>query len=452
MDEIIEAGRFTLHSFKIASYDLSKVFELKGIIHSFQISESITKGSIRGFAKMFDTVGLLQEFPLRGEEFIEIHYSDFYGNEHVDRMFLYAIADVRQPNPSNPSQWEYTMHFVSRPKVFSENVRIRRAFAGPPANREQGGKISEFVKTVYDQYYGDLITPAIFKNGVKVPTTTTQMTPSDTAKELKVQDTDGRHRLVVPNYSPEQTMNFFARRAFSGSSFSQSFRFFENRKHYVFATNEHLQNEIYSGSFEFRQSFKPDQTLEGQLELQSSIIEIDYGEVVNTIDDINSGAYERAVYEVDVMNSVIEPRFYSYADNFKTNNPDEKLYHTDKFIRERIEKVSEKWVLKDYSTEGMPEGKGIRYNTHYSEIYNKKGAHLYHTNKNRINVTIYGNNEIVAGSSIVINLLKHFSDDTEQRDIERSGLFLVESIENVFYENTYKQKLTLIRNGIGDAA
>jgi hypothetical protein len=152
------------------------------------------------------------------------------------------------------------------------------------------------------------------------------------------------------------------------------------------------------------------------------------------------------------MNSVIEPRFYSYSDNFKTNNPDEKLYHTDKFIRERIEKVSEKWVLKDYSTEGMPEGKGIRYNTHYSEIYNKKGAHLYHTNKNRINATIYGNNEIVAGSSIVINLLKHFSDDTEQRDVERSGTFLVESIENVFYENTYTQKLTLIRNGIGDAA
>ena len=451
MSDFKEAGRFELLSFKIASYDLSKTFELKGIIQSFEIHESIKKGSVRGFAKMFDSVGLLQDFPLRGEEFVEIHYRDFYGAEQVEKMFLYAISDVRQPVPNNPSRWEYTLHFTSRPKVFSENVRIRRAFAGPAANREQGDKISEFVKTVFDQYYGDLISPSIFKNGSEIASSGVSISAGE-AKKLKLQPTDGKHRLVVPNYSPEQTMHFFARRAYSAASSSQTFRFFENRKDYVFATTEYLQNEMYGGSFVFSQNFRPDQTPEGQIELQSSIIDIDYGEVVNTINDINSGAYERAVYEVDVMNSIVEPKFYSFADNFKTNNPNQKLYHTDKFIRERIEKVSERWVIKDYSSEGMPVGPAVRYNTYYPEIYNKKGAHLYHNDKNRTVVTIYGNNQIVAGSSVYINLLKHQSNDGAEPDIERSGLYLVESIENVFYENTYTQKLTITRNGIGDAA
>lgn len=450
MNEFKEAGRFELISFKIASYDLSKTFELKGIIQSFEIHESMKKGSIRGFAKMFDSVGLLHDFPLRGEELIEIYYKDFYGIEHVDRMFLYSISDVRQPVANNPSRWEYTIHFVSRPKVFSGNVRIRRAFAGPPENRQQGDKISEFVKTVYDQYYGDLITPAIFKNGTEYPSPGIRLAPSD-AKKLMLQETDGKHRLVVPNYTPEQTMHFFTRRAYSAESFSQTFRFFENRKNYVFATTEYLQKEIYPGSFVFNQNFRTDQTPEGQLELQSSIISVDYGEVVNTINDINSGAYERAVYEIDVMNNIVEPKFYSYADNFKTNNPDQKLYHTDRFIRERIEKVSERWVIKDYSSEGMPVGPGVRYNTYYPEIYNKKGAHLYHNDKNRTVVTIYGNNQIFAGCSVYINLLKHQSNDGSQPDTERSGLYIVESIENVFYENTYTQKLTITRNGIGDA-
>ena len=450
MNEFKEAGRFELISFKIASYDLSKVFELKGIIQSFEIHESMKKGSVRGFAKMFDSVGLLQDFPLRGEEFVEIHYKDFYGSEHVDKMFLYSISDVRAPVPSNPSRWEYTMHFVSRPKVFSENVRIRRAFAGPPANRQQGGKISEFVKTVYDQYYGDLVSPAIFKNGPEYPSSGINIAPGD-AKKLMLQETDGKHRLVVPNYTPEQTMNFFARRAYNAESFSQTFRFFENRKDYVFATTEYLQNTIYGGSPVFSQNFRVDQTPEGQLELQSSIIDVDYGEVVNTINDINSGAYERAVYEMDVMNSIVEPKFYSFADNFKANNPDQKLYHTDKFVRERIEKVSERWVIKDYSSEGMPSGPGVRYNTYYPEIYNKKGAHIYHNDKNKTVVTVYGNNQIVAGSSVYINLLKHQSNDGAEPDVERSGLYIVESIENIFYENTYTQKLTITRNGIGDA-
>lgn len=443
MSEVKEAGRFELLSFKITSYDQSKSHELKGIIHSFEIHESMKRGSVRGFAKMFDSVGLLQNFPLRGEEFVEIHYRDFYDQEHVDRMFLYSVADVRQPNLRNPSRWEYTMHFVSRPKVYSENASIQQAFAGPVGNRSAGGLISDFVRTVYDKYYGNLISPAIFKNG-----------PDPIrfeAKNLLLQKTDGRHRLVVPNYSPEQTMHFFARRAYNASSFSQTFRFFENRKNYVFSTNEYLQRRLYTSSFVFRQNFQPDQSPEGQLELQQSFNNIDYGEVVNTIDDINSGAYERAVYEVDVMNSVIEEKPYSFADNFKQNNPEQQLYHTDRFIRERIEKISDRWVIKDYSTEGMPTGPGVRSNTHYAEIYNKKGAHLYHTNRNKITVSIYGNNQIVAGSSIVIEILKHHADDAGLPDEERSGLYLVEAIENVFYENTYTQKLTLVRNGIGDA-
>lgn len=439
MSEIMrEAGRYDLISFKIKSYSGEKEFEIAPIIHSFEIHESMKKGSVRGFAKMFDSVGLLQDFPLRGEEFVEIRYRDFYQNERVEKLFLYSISDVKRPNVNNQSRWEYTLHFVSRPKIFSENLRIRRAFAGPVENRSSGGLISDFVKTLYDNSYGQFIDRR-FWNHYEI----------DAPKDIIVQDTNGRHRLVVPNYTPEQAMHFFARRAYNASSFSQTFHFFENRKNYIFATNEYLQNEIYTGTFIYSQSYRPSFNPEDQPILQQSIIGIDYGEVVNSMDDINGGGYVRSTHEIDLLYNIVNKVDYNHEAGFITNNPEQRLYHTDLFISERLTKDDQRWVVKDYSSEGMPEGPAVRYNTHYAEIYNRKGAHLYHTNRNRFMCTVYGNNEVVAGSSIQLDILKHTSDDSIPSDTERSGLFLVEEIENVFFENSYIQRLTLTRNGVG---
>jgi hypothetical protein len=447
---IKEAGYFELHSFIIKSYDFSKTFDVKALIHSFQIEESMKRGAIRGSAKMFDTVGLLQDFPLRGEEFIEISYSDFYGVKHVDKMFLYSVSDVRQADPRKSTMWEYTMHFTSRPKVYSENASIMKAFAGPATNRSQGDKISEFVKSVYDKYYGAEITPSIFKNNPEDEVLKVGSSESK-AKELIVQETDGNQRLVVPNYSPEQTMFFFAKRAYSASSFSQTYHFFENRKNYVFATNEYLQREIYTGSYIFSQSFDVDQSPEGQISLQSSIIEIDYGEIVNTIDDINGGGYVRAAYEVDALHNVINRKPYSIVDRFEQNNPELELFHTKKFREERILETQDRWFIKDYPTEGISAGPGVRPNTNYANIYNRKGTYLYHTNRNKVDISIYGNNSIVAGSTVSLDLMKYqaSSGSEDTTDKRMSGFYLVESIRNIFYENTYIQKLTLTRNGIG---
>jgi hypothetical protein len=441
-EQMREAGKYELASFKIISYDGRKTFEIAPIIQSFEIHESMKRGSVRGFAKMFDSVGLLQDFPLRGEEFIEITYRDFYDNEHTDKMFLYAISDVRRPVENNPSRWEYTIHFVSRPKIFNENIKVMRAFSGPPENRAAGGLISDFVETLYDEFYGKDIDSRFWNN----PELETE------PKEFIVQPTDGMQRLVVPNYTPEQAMNFFARRAYNASSFSQTFHFFENRKNYVFGTNEYSTDQIARryGVYKFSQDYKPSFNPDDQLALQNSIIGIDYGEVVNSIEDISGGGFVRKTYEVDLLYNIISETKYEHLRDFYTNNPKQRPYHTDRFINERLTKEYDRWVVKDYSNEGMPTGPGIRLDTKYPEIYNKKGTHLYHTNKNKTICTIYGSNKIFAGSLIDLEIFKHTSDDDLPDDLERSGEFMVESIENIFYEDVYIQKLTLTRNGVGD--
>lgn len=412
------AGYYELKSFKITSYDRSKEFEIKGLIHSFEISESITRGSVRGSATIHESFGLLRGFPLRGEEYVEITYEDFYEVQHTDKFLLYSITGVKPSSERSNGTISYTIHFVSTPKVFTEDVKLRRAY---------NGLVSSHVEDIFSEFYADF-----------------------TDKEIKIQSTDGNQRLVVPNYKPEQAMFFMARKAYNAESFSQSFRFFENRTDFIFSTDEYLQSEIYTGNFILAQNYVADSTPEAQELLQRSIVSIEYPMLVNTIEDIDSGGYKRAYYAVDLLNNIINPTVYDYTFNFSGNNPNQRLFHTEKFIQERITTQTEKWFIQDYSTEGMPTGPAVRPNTNYAEIHNRKLSHFYHTKRNKTLVTIHGNNSIVAGMSIFLDIMTHEAESGPVEDKQKSGLFIVETIDNIFYEDKYFQKLTLIRNGVGD--
>jgi hypothetical protein len=56
-----------------------------------------------------------------------------------------------------------------------------------------------------------------------------------------------------------------------------------------------------------------------------------------------------------------------------------------------------------------------------------------------------------AGAAIDLELTKHTADSTGelQKDLERSGRYIVESIENIFDESVFTQKLVLSRSGVG---
>lgn len=439
---LVQAGQFKLKRFRIFDfYDSSRWIEINKMIHGFEIEESILKGSVRGNATLFDTTGILHQFPLRGEERIEIEYEDFFEEKHKDRMILYAISNVKSPDNNNQAIWQYTIHFVSPAKLLSENTQIRRAY---------NSKISDSVQSIFDEFFA-----------------------SDSRKEIEIQPTDVEQRMIVPKYTPEQAMHFFARHAYNSMSFSQTFRFFESREKYFFATNEHLDSigrggQGYGAGLVdfglasavgmgnapsipyFGQIYEPDVSPEGQEMLMKSIIDISYPDIVNTVKDINEGAFSRATYELDYLNSAISRIEYNYKDEFRTNNTKQQLVHTNEFIEDNIDREKDYYALKDYSTEGMPQGEGVRPNTHYADIFNRKLSHYYHTKNNRVECTIYGRNTIFAGGLVDLKLIKHLANtDTIEYDDERSGVYLVESIVNSFTEDTYIQKLRLTRNGVG---
>ncbi len=426
VDNALHAGHYILEEFSIQSFDKKKKIDISKLIHVFSIIESTNKGSVRGFATIYDTFDLIKDFPLRGEEIITITYVDFFQKRHTDKMFLYSITDVQRPGSLN-NVMQYNIHFVSVGKLYTEAYTIRKAYR----LSNNGSSISDHVESVYNDYY------------------------KSTGKRMYIEQTTGDVSIIVPNYTPEETMHFFARRAYSIDS--TTFRFFENRKAYYFVSNTELLNiaknnigygtdNIDPGLAEaiglnattipiFRINYMPNVTPDRQKQLMYEIQDIRYDTIVNSIEDIALGGYSRKFFELDMLTSNVNEIAYKH--------PLEKTIHSQEFLDTYDQNPIQRYMIKDYRSEGNLNE--IRTDTHYAELHNDKKTSFYHYNKNSLQINIYGRNDIFAGSVIDLDLTEYNNKNTNKKDDLRSGRYIVHSVENMFRESVFTQKLVIAR-------
>jgi hypothetical protein len=444
-----QAGHLTLNSILLKSYDGKKEIDIKGLIHTFNIKESMSLGSVRGTAIVYDAIGLLSGFPILGQEYLTITYTDFFDKTRTEYMFVYAVDDVRPADPNKPGILRYNMHFVSVGKFYSDDFRVQKTYKSSSAD---GALISDYVQQVFDEYY---VKPLSEKN-IK-------------SKSIVVEKTDGQETYIIPRYTPEQTMMFFSRKAYKNSSKTQSFRFFESREKYHFVTNDYLLNISSNNVVGYNSNqvdpilaaatnvkpriiltmnFGTNVTPDRQEQIMNELISIDYTERVNSITDISEGAYKRKTYEIDIINGTINSTQYDYVSDFQESRA--KPVHDSTFVNERLLKEKEIFVVKDYAAIGAPTGVGIKDNTFYPEIFNRKPITFYHYNKNKVKISLHGRNDLFVGNTIQLNINNFKSTTgTIEPDVEHSGIYYVEEIDNIFYENKYVQNVLISKDGLG---
>lgn len=452
MSELKQAGHYALKSFKIIPQSGTPAVDIKMLIHKFNIIESMSSGNVRGSAVVYDANDLITKMPIRAEEYIEISYTDYFDEEITETYFLYSITDVGYAKEDSPDMVKYTLNFVSLGKLFSENFRVAKTYRPTPTS----STISDYVKELFDEYYVKPVAAA-----------------SKPTKEIDVTPTVGQQSYVIPRMTPEQAMHFFSRKAYTSdqANKSQSFRFFETRQKYYFATNEYMAQSVATGGvgygtgavdprlasaagiqgkskIVYTRNYATDRTADAQTAAMSRLLALDFGVKTDTIGDINSGAYYRNAYEVDMINGTLNKVEYNH---FEFNSGDLKFPHEQSFVDQYINKPKERFIIKDYASAGAPTGSHVPPDRNYSALHNVKTSYFYHYDKNKVSATIYGRNTIFAGSVITLELSKHTADATGQfqRDEERSGDYIIESVENLFSENIYTQKLVLSRSGIG---
>lgn len=445
MPNLNQPGSYTLKTFKLWSYDLEYSIDLKMLMHRFEITESMSNGSIRGSALIVDSNGILDTFAnnqgIDGQELLEVVYEDYYGLARQELYAVYAVDNINYGDEKNPGFLAYTIYFTSPHKFFSENHRVQRAYTGE--------KISTYVKDLYGEYMRE-----------KIPTQILSKFPF-ADKLLTVEDTSNGRNIVVPKMNPEGSMHLFSRNAWTdlnplgnGKESSQTFRFFEARDKFYFATIEYMRSLTQSplvmgtgskleperGILKFYRNYYASVSPEAGAASMNYIINVDFGTKVNTIDYLVSGAYKRRTFEFDLATMNVNDYTYDYTEqiNDKTLAPK----HSKDFIKDHMSKEKEIFVFNAVDNAGN--------DMRYQELYTTKPMYFMNQNNNLINVVIYGRNDLFAGSTVDITFLTHTNAMVGKPTIdeERSGEYFVEKAQSIFDGNVYTQALALTRGGV----
>lgn len=410
-----KAGSYQLKQFIISDY-IGRVkrqgqpsVDAKLLMGEWSLSESVNSDCLHGSASILDAVGLFYDFPLRGEEKLVIEYEDYFGNTLKHDFFIHAITNVKPAKDNINDALTYNIHFVSTSKLEADKKLIRRAYHG---------LISDSVKQVFDEHFE--------------------------GTSISIEPTEGEQTLIVPSYTGTETMAFFARRAYGGSS---TFRFYENRKGHHFKTIERAIGENKDVPVFILNQVK-DETPEGQREKMNGIVDIKFGQPVDTLYDLYNGTYHKQSVELDYINRKAVVSDYRFAERFPDVYTDWGLVpnHSDEFAKRYLDAPKRMLMVQDYPDATSQNKPALRPKTYLPEVASDNWAINEQGKHNTLTIKIYGRNTIMAGSVVDVRIDEH-RPPKRSEDKRFSGKYFVESVANEFYGDVYMQVLSLVRGG-----
>lgn len=424
--------------------------EMGPIIKSWSLTESVNSGYIRGSAIIHDTKNIIQNFPLNGEELIEVEYEDYFGKSLKHYFYLYSIEINNINWVTNDQLQEYTIYFCSLSGILDKTQLVRKSFEG---------KISDNAKLIFETYMLDLIKAQkiiLDKNAESIP-----------VPILDVEETNDIQRLVIPSYSPIDSMHFLSRYSYNHNGSSQ-YKFFENREKFYFASTEYVANNsiqkqkkglemvmdsidkpsieksmanIHEFFLNSPHSFEP-----GEIDYRpAQILGIRYGNIVNIANEYNTGMEHRRIINLDFNFHEVTGSTVKFPNEIKQNITGQTMFpkHSSIFVQNRFPEPYDVWLPKDWTDTQSYN----RINPWNETIYGQKKMQGLHEEANHIELTIYGRNTLFAGDVIKLTV-PYFSEREEYEvDKEREGFYLVTSITNTFVFDGYKQALKITRVG-----
>lgn len=413
MTDRIKAGFYNILECKIFNYDMSKQLEISNMIYRFAISEGIFQRVMQAQLSLYDTLNIVDGFPLLGEERVLLTVEDFYGEQKTYVFHITSIGPVSVGN--NGVGQDYTLFLFSTEYVRSEANEIRRSFTGAP---------HIIAKDIHEEFL-------------------------QTSKPFDYEFTAGSGTFVIPALTPFEAMDFLSRKAYSSSSESSYFYFFETRDNYMFTTFEKLVKDSYNREVKTYDYVDPKQI--GSTPKDSMYQLIDYKNTrrFNVLNEMRSGAQVSRTLVVDLSKKTIEKKIYKHYEELdrttRATGNTTREYHTDKFNKEYFDEknVLGSWIVFNDTTK--PE-------SYYSDILPRRVAAEYFYNALEVSVTIYGSWEANVGDIIELNIPDPETGSTEQNPHRTlSGRYIVESMNHVMDEDEWKIKMNLIRDALGEA-
>lgn len=392
--ETYRPGGIRINSIGLINYN-NEAFDLRTFIQGFSVYEDIFTPTMSADVTIVDAVGLVERFPIIGDEvfFIDFQTPTFEKNLRLQ----FDVVKIGNHKKLGERGDFYTLHCVSR---------------------EYTKNLSGMVDKAYSGYYISDIVSNVFRDYIK----------SDLGdKQLSVENTIGKHAIVAPTTKPFEFINFLASEARSETYPNDScYLFYEDHDQYNFTTIASLINQEPVESY-YDAIQNVDETL-GAPASSQAIKSIDYLTQFDVIKQHERGLIDNNALVVDTIFKKSQTFTFLYDDGYDKLNHlgDNKVRPSDSRFNNNIGESHSRYFVgnlsdgnyyqESYLDKRCTPIDGLAY--YPSQRYrfiNNKIATMAAVNNIAIHIDIPGNTDRKAGDVIQL-YIPQSSDDSEYRN------------------------------------
>ena len=418
----------------ITSHSGGKKQDIAQMVTNFEISQSMNASAYSGSITVQDGIGLLEGFPLRSEETLELKLKAFDLNTEVNlKTHIFRIDNIQASEGAN--QVVYTINFVSNITYNASKRKIIKAYRS---------SVSGIAKEIFNTYFGSLGSANYLDsdNGNRVFEFGTAKFPitEEQDRSFIIQPTMNITKCTIPNMIPTEAMHFLYTQAYQPETPSNSFKFFETLKNFYFATDEYFIKTAQRSDL-INLFYSPVASVEGtapedQINRVEEISIISKG--IDTASDIFSGSYKNKVTEIDLVRRQVNFYPFDYSKDAKYidmsgdprnlgDNPHTAQFREDTFTDENAKDFV---IFKDYQQVGDIPSE-LHTDRHMPQIISNRVSYHAHLHNTQVSCIMKGRLDIMPGMIVNLDIKSLDGISNLSRNETLSGRYLVETTRHV---------------------
>lgn len=412
--------------------------DIADMIAAFSMHQALNKSALHGKCDVYDSIGILENLPLRGEEEIHLTIKAFDLQTEIElACSIYKIddLDIRK----DQTGLSYTLHWVSKISYEASRRHFITSFNGKTS--------STIVKELFKKYYHGNIDMDPYQADVtkqeELPSGTTAFKlKNDRGRYLYIEKTEHPMQLTIPDLSPAQAIQFVARRTWGMEpNAGSSFRWFENKRGFYFVSDEWLyEYGKLNGGAQFQYGAFISLDAEDAMEQMTSLSQFGNPLRVDTGTQIQEGAYRVKIIEVDILKQNITDysHSYNYVDDFLPKFRDstgnkatvKNDIHTEDFIKKTFtdENAKRFMIIRDYKDDTS--SKDFKSETNFRSLVAQRTFYRMHALATSTVGVTDGRLDVSAGDVVRIDTLSKNISSDKKDNAQISGRFLVTSVDN----------------------
>lgn len=409
-EKISFAGEVIVSKLDLISVASKKVANLQSLFLQLEIFEDIFDNTMSGSVYVSDSIGLLTEFPIIGQEYLDVEFrTPTIKNKIKKRFYVYKLTDRVLEGPKRQS---YKLHFTSVESIYSLNNIFSKSYMGK--------RCSEVVKSIYKD-------PGLIGSD----------------QIIQLEETRNSINFIVPKWNPLQAINWVAQRAVNYSG-SPTYMFYEDNQGFNFMALETLAAAVPVASYTYSDT---------SARAENGSIEESYKRIEALIPERNfdymksvaTGMLAGNLETFDLITKTYVRKDFDFIKDFSPGLEKNPLY--TRSVLRGSGNINPSLVKNNYLYGAS------KYDPVLYESVMRRNAYIQSLHQFRLQAEVVGRTDIKVGDAIRLTLPtnshKFDGATTDLDDKLYSGKYLITAIRHVISDNKHSMGLELSRNGYG---